>query len=124
MPFTMTSKLAFTISKVDAEEFLDDASVGSMSDGEESQSNTTTPTANKDEVIPVVKRENMIVNQAELMAFFVLIYAGAALGIAVKLMTEADEKETFETAVRKHFVFVFFCAHKLNRVLRFNHDCF
>jgi hypothetical protein len=83
---------------VSNEDIADDLSVISESD--------TTTTGNPKnapeelpEVTPVVTKANLVVNQAELLAFVTLLYTAAALGIAVHLLSEEKEEETFETAV-------------------------
>ena len=42
------------------------------------------------------EREKICVEQAELMAFFTLLYSATSLAIAVRLMTKGDEEEEFE----------------------------
>ena len=45
------------------------------------------------------QREKLVVEQAELLAFFTLLYSATALSIAVRLMTKEDEYNEFEKGV-------------------------
>jgi hypothetical protein len=83
---------------VSSDDFADDLSVISESDTT-TTGNTKNAPEELPEVIPVVTKANLVVNQAELLAFVTLLYTAAALGIAVHLLSEEKEEETFEAAV-------------------------
>ena len=45
------------------------------------------------------EKEKLVVEQAELFAFFTLLYSATALAIAVRLMTKDDQEKEFEKGV-------------------------
>lgn len=45
------------------------------------------------------EKEKLVVEQAELLAFFTLLYSATALAIAVRLLTKDDQEEEFEKGV-------------------------
>ena len=49
---------------------------------------------------PLVESESVVVHQAEILTFVVLLYSAAGLGVAVSLLTKQAAEDDFEKSVR------------------------
>ena len=49
---------------------------------------------------PAIESESVVVHQAEVLTFVVLLYSAAGLGVAVSLLTKKNTEDEYRNAVR------------------------
>ena len=72
---------------------------GGLSKSEEDPTDSVVKYKYKPRPLTPEDREKLVVEQAELLAFFTLLYSTTALAIAVRLMTKDDEEQEFQKGV-------------------------